>query len=68
MVCIHAQDFQDKHPAAALGMLVNMYMDDIQPDSEDSEGDALHVWDDLMRPRASLAYEPKSGVVIEQKC
>ena len=44
----HAQDFQDKHPAAALVMLLNMYMDDIL-DSEDSEGDAIHVRDDLMK-------------------
>ena len=44
----HAQDFQDKHPATALVMLLNMYMDDIL-DSEDSEGDAIHVRDDLMK-------------------
>ena len=43
----HAQDFQDKHPAAALVMLLNMYMDDVL-DLEDSEGDAIHVRDDLI--------------------
>ena len=48
VVCSDAQDFEDKHPAAALVVLLNMYMDDIL-DSENPEGDAIHVRDDLMR-------------------